>query len=276
MRKYGWVVGLLLLVGALGYFLFGRGGGLDYVVPEIGLKEEASAEWRYDSTNGWSSVGDVPACPDPFVFDAPVDVSLASGMLYPGQIRGTDYKPHGGFRFDNLSTNEVDVYAPFDARLVKAARHLQDGEVQYSLYFIHDCGVMYKLDHLRELTPMFEEIIESIPMGGEGDSRTTQIDPSVLVREGEHVATKVGFESSRNIFFDFGLYDLRQKNGVDYTDSFRASQPSLGEYGEYGVCFFDYLTEPDRSVVWDLPAGGLEGKVSDYCKVSDTSNTLNE
>lgn len=122
--------------------------------------------WTFDGES-WQVSGTPPNCPEPLVFPAPVDVNLVSGILYPGQERGNDYKPHGGFRFDNRTNNEIDVYAPMDGNLFKAARHLEYGEAQYSLYFINDCGIMYKLDHLRELTAKFKEILNNIPMGGE-------------------------------------------------------------------------------------------------------------
>ncbi len=227
--------------------------------------------WTFDGEL-WQATGSPPACPEPLVFPAPVDLNLVSGILYPGQERGGDYKPHGGFRFDNHTNNEVDVYAPMDGNLFKAARHLEYGEVQYSLYFINDCGIMYKLDHIRELTAQFEEILNNIPMGGEGDSRTTEIRPAVYVAKGEHVAIKVGFEhfpggyKDKNVFVDFGLYDLRKTNGVNYDSAFRAKHPNSNEYDAYAVCWFDYLSSVDEAIVRNLPASGNEGKMSDYCK----------
>jgi hypothetical protein len=226
--------------------------------------------WTFDG-DSWQASGNPPACPDPLEFPAPVDVNLVSGILYPGQERGGDYKPHGGFRFDNHTNNEVDVYAPMDGNLFKAARHLEYGEVQYSLYFINDCGIMYKLDHMRELTAKFNEILNNIPMGGEGDSRTTEIRPAVFVAKGEHVATKIGFENfpggykDKNVFVDFGLYDLRKTNGVNYDSVFRAKYPNINEYGTYAVCWFDYLSNVDEAIVRNLPASGDKGKMSDYC-----------
>ena len=48
-------------------------------------------------------------CPDPFVFQLPIDINKATSVLYPGQIRGGDYKAHGGFRFDKSLPNEITV-----------------------------------------------------------------------------------------------------------------------------------------------------------------------
>lgn len=242
-------------------------------------KDDGSRFTPSNNNLGWTFTGESwqasdtpPVCPEPVVLSAPVDVNLASGILYPGQVRGGDYKPHGGFRFDNHSNNEVDVYAPMDGKLFKTARHLEYGEIQYSLYFINNCGIMYKLDHLRELTTKFKELLDNIPMGGEGDSRTTEIRPAVFVAKGEHVATKIGFENfpggykDKNVFVDFGLYDLRKTNGVNYDSAFRTKHPNINEYGAYAVCWFDYLSNEDEAVIRSLPASGNEGEMSDYCK----------
>ena len=229
--------------------------------------EDGAITWFFDGgSKTWKTNGNPPACPDSLVFPAPADVSLASGILYPGQIRGGDYKPHGGIRFDSLSNNNISVYAPMDGKLFKASRHMAFGEVQYSLYVTHDCGIMYKLDHLRVLTKKFEDILNSTPMGAEGDSRTTQISPPVFIAKGELIATKVGFESNKNVFFDFGVYDLRKTNGVIYDANFRAQHSNIDEAGTHALCWLDYLIASDRSIVKGLPGSGTEGKTSDYCK----------
>lgn len=227
--------------------------------------EEAIWSFNFDNQE-WEVLGNPPECPNPLLINSPVDVSLASSILYPGQVRGGDYKPHGGFRFDGLENNEVDVYAPINASIFKAARHLESGEVQYVLYLINDCGIMYKLDHLRELTPKFEDILNKIPMGEEGDSRTTEINPRIFVEEGEHIAVKVGIESNKNVFFDFGLYDLRKKNGVNYDSEFRSKYQGVEEYSVHALCWLDNLNEPDKTIVKNLSgADGVSGKESDYC-----------
>jgi len=226
-------------------------------------RESAQVNWDYDpNNNAWQVKGTPPECPDPLVFPSPVEVNLVSGILYPGQIRGGDYKAHGGFRLDSLTGNEVGVYAPFDGNVTQAARHTQGDEVQYVLYFVNDCGIMYKFDHLLELTDKFKKILENVPLKGETDTRTTFINPPVFTSKGEQVATKVGL--SGNIFFDFGVYDLRQKNGVDYSTR---DYYNIGQYGEHAICWLDNLEPSDKSLVKSLPgADGESGKSSDYCR----------
>ena len=229
--------------------------------------QDAKIDWYFDmESNRWKVSGTPPECEEPLIFPSPSDLNLASSILYPGQIRGGDYKPHGGIRLDNLENNEVDVYAPMDGNLFMAARHLESGEVQYSLYFTNDCGIMYKLDHLRELTSKFNGIIEEIPMGGKGDTRTTQIFPSVFVGKGEYIATKVGIEANKNIFFDFGVYDLRKTNGVVYDEEFIATYGSVSQFGTVALCWLDYLEGEEKNIAKSLPGGdGINGKISDYC-----------
>ena len=235
---------------------------------ENNITQDEKIEWYFDmESNEWKVIGTPPVCPEPLVFPSPSNLSLASSILYPGQIRGEDYKPHGGIRFDGLEKNMVDVYAPMDGNLFKAARHLESDEVQYSLYFINNCGIMYKLDHLKELTNKFNDIMEKIPMKGSGDTRTTQVVPVVFVEKGEHIATKVGFEANKNIFFDFGVYDLRKTNGIIYDSEFRAKHNGLDEFGTHSLCWHDYLEGEGKNIARSLPGGdGIQGKTSDYCK----------
>lgn len=139
--------------------------------------------WRLGE-EGWSAHCTPPACPEPLVINAPVDVRLATSVLYPGQYRGGDYKTHGGFRFDNHATNDVTVTAVMDAYVWRAARYPEDGEIQYYILFINDCGIMYRLDHLLTLSPELTAVFEKFPEPVEGDSSTTDVIPRVYVKKG--------------------------------------------------------------------------------------------
>jgi hypothetical protein len=182
-------------------------------------------------------------CEGEVTISSPVDVSLVSGALYPGQTRGNDYKRHGGFRFDNLESNSVEVRAPVDASLWRASSYVQSGEVQYLMFFKDDCGNIYKLDHLLTLTEKFGKALSVLPVPTD-NSETKEILPSIFVKKGDLIAKEVGFEKSNNVFVDFGLYKDTDQNGL---------------------CFIDYLEEPEKSIIQSLPAGGIEGKTSDYC-----------
>ena len=199
-----------------------------------------------------SNVG-TPPCPNPLVLQTPVDLSKATSVLYPGQMRGGNFKAHGGFRFDNSTNDEIEVKAPMDAYVTDATRYIEMGEVQYMLDFQSDCGIRFRFDHLLTLAPKFAQIAEGLPEPKENDSKTTHINENVKVTEGEVIATAVGFQKTNNVSVDFGVYDMRGK--------------LLSNPQDNAVCWFDWLGEKDAKIVKSLPAGDSEsGSQSTLCK----------
>lgn len=259
---------VIVLVGGAIFFISDSKSDLKSLLQNRGKKSAVS--WQFDiNSKSWQVSGSPRKCPDPLVFPSPVDVGLASGILYPGQIRGGDYKPHGGFRFDNRNTNDIEVRAIMDGVILKASKYLEFGEEQISFFYVNDCGIMVMHDHFLTLSPKLQSVLDNVPLGKEGDSRTTFIEPKVNIKKGEVLATEVGsrnFNGQKNIGFDFGLYDLRKTNGVVYDSSFRARFPMIDEYGTHAICWLENLEEPDKSIVKSLPgADGKRGTSSDYC-----------
>jgi|SRR3990167_3846151 len=254
---------LILILGAIAFFYF-QSRNTDSSTPT-----ESEAGWSFDFNNKtWQANGTPPECPEPFAIDSPVNVNLASGILYPGQIRGGDYKPHGGFRFDNRDTNDIEVRAVMDGYLLKASKYLESGEPQILVFYVNECGMMVMHDHFLTLSPKLQTALSKLPLNSEGDSRTTIIEPKVYIKKGETLASEIGhknFEGRKNIFIDFGLYDLRKTNGIVFDSNFRQRFPMIDEYGAHALCWFDYLSDEEESVVKNLPAGGIEGKTSSYC-----------
>lgn len=216
--------------------------------------------------------GEKTTCPDPFVFPLPIDISKATSILYPGQVRGGDFKAHGGFRFDNSLPADILVTAPIDAKVIAGARYpVITGDVQYTFDFEHPCGIRYRLGHLLTLSPKFQEIAEKFPMPKEMDSRTTQVYPPIEIKQGEVVATAVGTtkdgssKDGTNTFLDWGVYDYRQKNESSKDSVWAASH--LSDTYQYAVCWFDWISPEDREKVLALPSSDSQsGKASDYCK----------
>lgn len=203
----------------------------------------------------------------------PVDVSLVTSVLYPGQVRGGDYKPHGGFRLDNATNNLVSVRAPLEARVINASRYLEQDELQYLFSFKTDCGLEYRFDHLRTLSAKLQAVADRLPAAKVDDSRTTEITGNIIVTAGEVVATAVGFEkspddSSRpNVAFDFGLYDTRRKNEASEDAAWVASHQEDGDQAIYAVCWLDWLPASDAKTLKALSGADFQsGKTSDYCK----------
>ncbi|KKQ26150.1 MAG: hypothetical protein US40_C0003G0002 [Candidatus Roizmanbacteria bacterium GW2011_GWC2_37_13] len=211
-------------------------------------------------------------CPSPFIFKMPVDLSRATSILYPGQDRGGEYKPHGGFRFDNSRPDEIKVIAPYDSEVTAGARYPVNGEIQYTFDFSHPCGIKYRFGHLLTLTPKFQKIAEKFPLPKGLDSRTTEVYPPIKVKQSEVIATAVGLTRGGpielkgfNTFVDWGVYDYRQKNESSKNPVW--ADKHTYEIESYAVCWFDWISPKDRSTILSLPSSDYQsGKTSDYCK----------
>ncbi len=221
--------------------------------------DAVTVTWSHDGTT-WSSASTPPDCPDPLILTPPAPVSLATGVIYPGQVRGGHYKAHGGLAFNSEDPN-VLVTAPMDAVIVDGVRYLQNGVVQYMFDFINSCGIWHRLDHLLELSPRFQALADTLPEPEELQSMTTNFTPGLTVSEGEVIATQIGIPGI-NIFFDWGVYDLRQMNESSMDPDWLAAHP--GEQAPYAICWLENLSAEDQVIVNALPTG-VEGATSDYC-----------
>ena len=213
------------------------------------------------SSSPSASASQVSSCPTPLI-QTPVDLSKVTSILYPGQERGGNYKAHGGFGFDNATDNLVTVTIPLNGKVNRVVRYREMGEIQYLFEFDGDCGVSFRFDHLRKLTPKFEAIVNAFPI--KEDTRTDLVSPPVAVKVGEVIATEVGFLN--NVSVDFGVYDMRQKNEAS-KDPAWASAHSQYPADSYGICWLNSLPQADSAIVNLLP--GRDGKFekkSDYCK----------
>jgi len=209
------------------------------------------------STGGTPS----PSCPTPLL-QTPVDLSKVTSILYPGQERGGNYKAHGGFGFDNATDNLVTVKIPLNGKITRVVRYREMGEIQYLFEFDGNCGVSFRFDHLRKLTPKFEAVVSAFPI--KEDTRTDPVNPPVAVTVGEVIATEVGFLN--NVSVDFGVYDMRQKNEAS-KDPVWASAHSQYPADSYGICWLNSLPQNDSVAVKLLPSRDAKnGKTSDYCK----------
>lgn len=230
-------------------------------------KELSYIEWSFDG-NSWKPADSVPACADPLTIKLPADAKKVSNVLYPGQIRGGDFKPHGGLGVENPKNNGLVVTTPMDAFLYRGSRYIQDGEVQYMFDFIHPCGIMYRLDHLKTLSEEFNGYAGQLPEPKADSSQTEKFVHHPLIKQRAVVASEVGLTSGPNVFFDFGIYDLRKQNEASKTDTYKVSQLRIDdkEQSFFAVCWLNLLEGEEKSTITSLPARGIEGKISDYCK----------
>ena len=242
----------VVVVGGVGYFVIAKNKGSD------------GSSIASESSSASSST----TCPSP-VLQTPVDIKQVTSVLYPGQTRGGQYKPHGGFRLDSSSNDAVEVKAPMDAKLVDGSRYIEQNEHQFLLDFKSDCGVNFRFDHLLTLSPKLQAEVDKLPAAKPDDSRTTNFDKQITVKAGEVIATAVGFPQTHNVSFDFGVYDTRQDNAASKNPSYLAAHGQSGDQDQlkHAVCWFDYLPSADAAALKALPAGDQSaGKSSDYCK----------
>lgn len=225
--------------------------------------QTSDVTWETDK-DGWKPSSKPSDCPSPLILQIPVDLSLVTTILYPGQTRGGDYKAHGGFRFDSSKNDAITVKAPMDAVISDASRYIEQGEVQYMFDFVNPCGIRYRFDHLLVLEPKFAKIVEELPAAKVDDSRTTRVNPPESVSKGEVITTAVGLRKSSNVFVDFGVYDMRSKNKSSQDPNWARQHYLLAHYG---ICWFNLLTPEDAAKVKSLPAGdSISGSKSDFCK----------
>lgn len=235
---------------------------LEKITKDPASISDTFVNWEFDGSN-WKPKGVPPGCPTPFIVRSPVDLTLPTSALYPGQTRGGQYKPHGGFRLDGVAYNAVTITAPFDAYVVDGSRHYEGADIQYYFDFITSCGIRYRLDHLHTLSPTFAALADQLPPASTG-SQSSLIKPA-LIKAGTVIATAVGHPD--NVGFDFGLYDLRKQNTASQGAEFRAAHADMVSSAYFGVCWFDWLSASDEAIVRSLPpADGISGAESDYCK----------
>lgn len=224
------------------------------------------SSWQFVNEAWVYQDGVPPTCPNPLLSISPVNVNLATSILYPGQTRG-QYKPHGGFRFDNSQSDQISVNLPISAKLVGGAKYTESGDVQFLLEFVSDCGIAIRFDHLYTLAGEFKTIGDSLPLNPPGDSRGTNLDGKEFAA-GSLVATAVGLPGTNNVGVDFGVYDYRKRNQASQDPNYVAKYQSYSSsQAFYAVCWLDLLPGSDSSTAKSLPGGDSSaGKNSDYCK----------
>lgn len=231
-------------------------------------QSDTSANQQNKQENGSPKVADAGLasgnpCSNPPEVALPVESQRIKSVLYPGQVRGNNFKPHGGFILNG--SNEVEVILPLDGKVIDGVRYNESGEVQYMFDFEAECGYRFRLDHLHTLTDDMQVIADKLPQPTES-SQTTKIS-SDTIKAGTKIATRVGFEKTANAFFDFGLYDMNVQNSASKQTDWPQDFQYQNELAIHGVCWFDYLLASDTSLVKSLPAGdGVQGKNSMYCK----------
>jgi hypothetical protein len=149
---------------------------------------------------------------------------------------------------------------------VRGGSYLAEGEVQYTFDVMNNCGVMYRVGHLRVIPANLLELTKDWPEPQEGASQTHQINPPVFIEQGDTLATVIGIIDQNNTFFDWGVYDYRQTNEASKSSSYQSAHAQDKELSWHAVCWFDWVPSEDEAIIRALPAGDPgSGKNSDYC-----------
>ncbi len=166
--------------------------------------ESKTVIWLYrDGT--WKPTKDPPPCPDPLVFQSPIDLNFATSILYPGQMRGGDFKPHGGMRTDG-ARKPTEIKSPTEGYIWSVARFYDENGVHYMFDMQHPCGIRHRLGHLGSVPKKFEAIFNYTPENDFKDSRTIELKEPVFVEIGEIIATS----TQEGTGFDWGVYASRR------------------------------------------------------------------
>lgn len=225
-------------------------------------------DWNGDK---WVANGNAPQCTLPIIpTGALLDFSKVLSLVQPGQSRGGSYKPHGGLRWSAYGTYtpDVKISVPFDGVVVQAWQYLVGGIYQFGVNIENSCGIMVRLGHMQIPSVRFSQILSSLPVAAENDSREYQINPPTAVKTGDVIATGVGMPApapadSLGAYIDLGLLDLRHVNPVLGTNY--APNADV-KYAKYSLCWYqgNYLSPSDQSLAAKLPLANGD-PTSDYC-----------
>ena len=191
---------------------------------------------------------------------AQVDVTALIAVGPPGQMRGNDYKGHGYFR---VTDNDTRVVAPIDATLFEGSRYIENGEVQYLVYFRMADGRVFIFDHLLEPSERVLAAFADAPEPVPNDSRTNPLIETAFVA-GEPLAAAIGTRANANAFVDFGVYDLSQPNAASQQPGFAGDTSTWRDAN--ALCWYDMFPADDSARIRAV-VGQDQGapNISDVC-----------
>lgn len=247
------VLGILLAIAVLsltvlvGYKLFHQSSTTK--------SGDVVVSWKYDQEKleWYTEGGEAPKCKDPLLFDiSPVELSKVTAIGLPGSYRGFNYKAHGGFRLLDSTEGGADIRLPMDMNLTGITRYYESipgypDELQYILDFENDCGIAIRFDHLHTLTPDFMSIAETTPQPKKNETNRNSEKMRRPFKQGDVIATKVGFPSAKNYGFDFGVYDYRQRNKISSNSQWADIQSQFSASTFHGICWIPLLPANDAS-----------------------------
>lgn len=256
----------VLLIAAFCLTVVASAAAHRFKKPSTGSRP-ADVTWHFNAKQAkWLPSGPPPACPANLLTRSPVDLTQATAVFYPGQYRGQAYDANGGFSFED-SAGAVKVYLPLNAKLARLSSYIENGDQQYSLFFIHPCGMAVKFDHLLKLTNKYQKIVERLRPSSTVNAGAVPVEPPVAAKAGELVATAVGLPSERSYSLDFGMYNLRQPNPISRNFKWELYHQVSKSTDWFGVCWLDMLPGSDSDKLAALLDSSFDPTAkSDYCQ----------
>jgi hypothetical protein len=226
--------------------------------------------WYWDGRlNKWVSPDQAPECEFPVIPDKSfVDFSKVQWLIAPGRLRNNNYKPHGALRWSTYPepyVSGITVKLPFDATVIGAWSGQDDGDYQFGINAVSDCGIMIRIGHLFEPGPEMKKILDFIKPWEQ--THQGEVFTIVRLKKGTIIATNVGQPTSTaqgaGSQMDFGLLDLRQLNPNKPISN---DGSAASYYAGYSVCWLEgpWLSENDKKLISKIPINGGIAE-SDYC-----------
>ena len=236
-------------------------------------------KWSSTKNNDWVPDSIPPECNDfsEIFNEFPVDINIVTEYGRPGKpgSNNTMYLAHGYIRSHTTPYDQITVRFPGNGFSLYAAnmrtenysilekngdiRQIDDSIKQVKLEFQHPCGIKVMFDHLVDLSPKWDSIVEKVPILM-NDSRVTFFPIGEhFVESGEILSYSIGHPD--NIYLDFGVYDLREKNNI--STKIDSKWPEYSITGNYGLCWESLFNTETKSILKSLP-GGIDDN-SDYC-----------
>lgn len=242
-------------------------------------KANADVLWSFDEKKKewFVKEGTVPACKNPLVFDYdPLDLNRVESIGMPGVYASKSYKVHGGMRLPTSSKGQANIRLPMDATLTGLKRYYdgQTTDMQHLVSFENDCGIQIYFDHLNVLSPTLQKLAENTPEPTVNDTRSNPSDapPRTKFKAGDIIATGVGFPSTDNYGFDFGVVDYRQRNEISKNEKWADLHQEFITTEWYGVCWLDKLPGAEKAktlIKLQTDTRRTQKFVSDYCEEGD-------
>lgn len=258
----GLIVALLVVgtIGLVGYkVLTTQDKPASESTPNSSAKTNGDVQWAFNQqTQRWFvASGTAPKCKEPFTFDVtPTALSDVIAIGMPGAYRGYNYKPHGMMRLADSTAGSAKITMPMDATLVNITRYYEGSpaELQYLLTFESDCGIAFRFDHLYTLAPAFQALAETTAEPKLNDTRTDPNRPfkRTTFKAGDIIATQVGFPSTKNYGFDFGVYDYRSPNEISKNSKWADLHNQNQSLDWFGRCWVTMLPGDDAAKAKEL------------------------